>query len=351
MQNEQRVAAWMSALKAVCPSHARVLDLSPSPMVALLAAKHVDVHRPVVRVEGLPPSVTDELIECNGLLGVEPPAMLLLPSPRPRSDGSTDARAWPPTIGVWEDASGEPRPANVILADTDAHDVFDGTYLPRLEVARGLAPGKALLMPDRIEIWVALVQSRDLMRLNQVNGSRGGFDLSSLNRYCRRSRAVQLGSLTMEMITQPTLAFTMRVNEVVSRNPTTYSPLAQGCAEVDLEVMAAGEAHALLVWHTIHLTAAADGPRITTGPAGTGSVSADAAARQVAYFLWTATEDEVQWHEEGPLLAGLGAEAQSAAARASGDARAAADHAAIAARAAREACTRAAILRPEVTIS
>ncbi len=63
---------------------------------------------------------------------------------------------------------------------------------------------------------------------------------------------------------------------MVSRYPTTYAPLARGAAQVQLEVEEAGDAHALVVWHTLRLTDQDDGLAITTAPVG-----ADPAARQV----------------------------------------------------------------------
>ncbi len=232
LQNAQRVATWLRALKAVCPAQARVLDVSPMPVLAVLAAQRLDVQRPVLRVEGLPRSVTVELVKSIGLScamdaataseGGTPAALLLLPAPRP----DARAEALPPLSGVWEDAAGEARAANLIVADTDVHDLFGVNYLPQLERVRALAPGKALLLPHRIEVWVALVQSRDLMRLNQTSGTRGGLDLSSLNQFCHRSRAVPLHALPHALLTQPTLAFTLNVNEVPQPLARTRAPTA-----------------------------------------------------------------------------------------------------------------------------
>ena len=192
----------------------------------------------------------------------------------------------PPLAGVWEDAAGRPQPADVVTCDTDANDLFATCFLTALERARAVAPGKALILPERVEVWAALVCCPDLARLNRIDGPLGcGFDFSSLNRLCHRTRAVRLSRLPHRMLTRPTLALTAAPNEVTGRHPTTFLPLAVGAASARLEVIEGGEAHALLVWHTFRLSDEADlddgdgsgtHHSVTTGPLG-----ADPAAKQV----------------------------------------------------------------------
>jgi len=208
VQNEARAAAWAGALQVACPEGGRVLDMSSTPLVAMIVAARLPVCRPVVRVEALPLSVSLEVLDANSVAadqlsvdawlrgactanspgGTPSPqpssrrpasagrkatfvaarrnAVVLLPSPRFDSVADAVTLTLPPLAGVWEDAAGRPQPADVVTCDTDANDLFATCFLTALERARAVAPGKALILPERVEVWAALVCCPDLARLN-----------------------------------------------------------------------------------------------------------------------------------------------------------------------------------------
>ena len=93
VQNEARAAAWAGALQVACPEGGRVLDMSSTPLVAMIVAARLPVCRPVVRVEALPLSVSLEVSLHVSFLPLDPP-----PSPSLRLASSVSLEVCCPLV-------------------------------------------------------------------------------------------------------------------------------------------------------------------------------------------------------------------------------------------------------------
>ena len=190
VQNEARQAVWKQALARVC-LHSRVLDISATPVPALLACRLSA--SPVARVEQLPRSTASALLAANGATGL----VVALPS----SDVEAQRCKMPP----WPEA--ELSSEWVLVADVETADVLGSRLLPAVREAREqLLPAGAPLravVPCTIEVHAALVESAALARLNSVVGPVGGLDLGALNAFSQRTRAVRLSEFRHTLLTAP----------------------------------------------------------------------------------------------------------------------------------------------------
>ena len=323
LQSSERALAWKNALLTACPRATRILDISSTPLPAMMAIQQAGVQRTVLRVESLPMSVVTAALSANGQTERreasrpssayasrvdEPPVKLI----------SAGANGLPLTPGDVT-AHGVPE---VLLADSDAHDILASSFLPTIRAAREeLVSETPTVLPSALEVHVALVQSQELARLNSISEPIGGFDIGALNTLSHRSRAVRLSDLKHVVLTQACTA--LRVNLDAKE-----LPVQQGQTSFDLKLERSGTAHAVVVWHTMKLHG---NQGITTAP-GTASEQ-DNGTRQVAYYLWSANPGESDWEMEVQQAR----EAAAAAAEAAEIARSTASAAQAAAAAASEA--------------
>ena len=380
-QDPARFHAWHRALVSAFSisqpnGSARILDCSTTvPLPSLIAAASRAAKNPIVRVEPLPTSVAKQLFEANDVRieewsntataktsAARSEAPLAVDAVSPRTDGeetpppgskrrsksqhdldaasgqrstvrlvSTSTRdgehRLPSHADGWSLIDGE-KP-NVLLIDTDTSDLFGSAFFERVQEGRRLIEGGHVL-PEEVLIHVAVVESRELLRLNAVVESVGGVDLGGLNRFSHRTRTIQLSDIPHRLLTKPIVAAQIRLDGA--------SPVAfDGEATIDLPILHDGEAHALVVWHSLMLTKsrwvttapdlagfhtgppAAEGLDGGTdvesfagrlaqrenassdeqGPEQAAEMAADdaasmgrpgASARQVAYYLWTPRE-------------------------------------------------------------
>ena len=107
-------------------------------------------------------------------------------------------------------------------------------YLPTLESARALLAPDAIVLPSRLQVHVALVQSDELAALNGVQSPvLGGIDLSAINGLAHRSRPVRLNDVPHALLSRPTVALELRLDDA-------GQPLASGEAIASLEVCRGG---------------------------------------------------------------------------------------------------------------
>ena len=284
VQSTARATAWQQAIVGAC-QHGHVMDISSTPLPALLAATFA--RQSVVRVESLPLSVISDMLKANGLKrAAEACAFPVLPS---------DASCCPPTIKLIAAASNGTPPQSldaytalpgVILADSDAADILSSRFLSNLAAARLLTVARPKLVPCAIEVHAALVESEDLARLNSVTEPVSGLDLSALNELSHRMRAVRLAGLEHIMLTKAVTAVRLQLD---GEEP----PASEGEAEVEMHVERSGKAHAIIVWHTLELGEACS---ICTGPGG--AFASDPSVRQAAHYLRPATADDIEWSAE-----------------------------------------------------
>ena len=182
-------------------------------------------------------------------------------------------------------------------------------YLPSLDHVRHCIAPDAHIIPSAIEVHVALVHSDELARLNSVPSSTdpAGFDLTAINALSHRARAVRLAQLQHQLLSQPTVAVRMALND-------HSQPLSSGEVIASLEVRRSGLAHAVVVWHTPQLTDEAQDESSPPPPSEDFISQLD--GRQLCYYLFTPTADDVDWTDERKLLDSLIDEASTVAQRA-----------------------------------
>ena len=247
LQSEPRALAWRQALRAaVSADGVSVLDISPTPLTALLAA---EAGAAVLRVAALGPLEARVLLKsaCIGCIelldGIEAAAAL-----KPRT---VDAK--------------------VIVADCDAASPLASNWLPSLRHARAslLAPGAAVV-PRALTVYASLVESEALASLGCVwRDATHGLDLRPLNALAHGSRAVRLSELPHSLLTDAAVALRL---ELDGAEP----PAEAGEATTELVVRRAGVAHAVVLWHALDLGGDAS---VSTAPGEAGD------ARQVVLFL------------------------------------------------------------------
>ena len=271
IQSPERTRAWREALISMAQD-ARILDMSSTPLPALLAVCCAEAHRPVLHVSHLPQSIAMQLLNCNGSLH----AIELLPA---GSDGLPEHNPSAPLLV-------EGSTPNLLVVDSDAIDILASSFLTTVRSAKAMVHPKARVMPCTLEVHVALVESNDLMQMNAMTSEYScGFDLSAVNAFSHRSRLVRLSQLSHRMLTRPS---------ALIRIPLDGDELSENGDDVlDLKVELSGTAHAIVVWHTLWLTSS---HAVSTGPQEGAS---DATVRQVAYYIWPAAPGEPDWAEEG----------------------------------------------------
>ena len=252
LQSEPRALAWRQALRAaVSADGVSVLDVSPIPLTALLAA---EAGAAVVRVAALGPLearviVKSACVGCIELLdGIEATAAL---TPR-----SVDAK--------------------VIVADCDAASPLASNWLPSLRHARAslLAPG-ASVVPRALTVYASLVESEALASLGCVwRDATHGLDLRPLNALAHGSRAVRLSELPHSLLTDAAVALRL---ELDGAEP----PAEVGEATTELVVRRAGVAHAVVSWWEADLGGDAS---VSTAP-GAGGLMRGHSWGQLAVFL------------------------------------------------------------------
>ena len=245
VQSAARATAWQQAIVGAC-QHGHVMDISSTPLPALLAATFA--RRSVVRVESLPLSVVSEMLKANGLNRADQACAF----PVLESDTSK-----PPTIKLIAAASNGTPPQSldaytalpgVILADSDVTDILSSRFLANLVAARSLTMARPKVVPCAIEVHAALVESEDLARLNSVTEPVSGLDLSALNELSHRTRAVRLADLEHVMLTKAVTALRLQLD---GEEP----PASEGEVEVEMPVERSGKAHAICAWFTAYLDA------------------------------------------------------------------------------------------------
>ena len=232
IQSPERTRAWREALISMAQD-ARILDMSSTPLPALLAVCCAEAHRPVLHVSHLPQSIAMQLLNCNGSLH----AIELLPA---GSDGLPEHNPSAPLLV-------EGSTPNLLVVDSDAIDILASSFLTTVRSAKAMVHPKARVMPCTLEVHVALVESNDLMQMNAMTSEYScGFDLSAVNAFSHRSRLVRLSQLSHRMLTRPS---------ALIRIPLDGDELSENGDDVlDLKVELSGTAHAIVVWHTLWLT-------------------------------------------------------------------------------------------------
>lgn len=331
VNGNDRTHAWRHAVVAAT-RQACVLDISTTPLPAMFAAENASTGTRVIRIENLPMSVVEQLLEANqhsrppprttqlALGQSERPPITLVPAA---------ANGLPPTtLESPIDVQGTTR--SVILADSDVSDILSSAFLSRLCAARALVGPTPTVVPYQLDVHAMLVQSDDLVRLGAIcEAICGDVDLSALNAMAHSTRAVQLSELRHASLSSVCTPLQMNLDG-------DADPQICGDAECELQVTASGTAHALVVWHTLRLSALHS---VDTAP-----TVRDPAVRQIAHYLWPARQGELDWGtefaaatESAQAAAGAAAEALAAAAVAQAAAQAAEEAADSAAEAASNA--------------
>ena len=366
-QRHQRLDAWERALAARAVNSfwpTGVLDISSTPIAALLAARIDDgALQPIVRVERLPLTITRALLEANGLFDERP----LTERPRsrpsspptvtiqdPTSPGetpsqttmqeqafasrskrraqasapvrliaatSTDDGNLPPNPESWARIHNGELPS-MLIADTDAIDIMGScNYLTSIQSARDLLEEpdeekggrrrrrRVEVAPEEVVLHAALVSSTDLLKLNAITEEHAsqthGLDLTALNELSHRTRAVRLSELEHTMLTKPTAAMSVRLDGDKGVH-------VQGEESATLHVINSGEAHAIVVWHTMILD---NDCAFSTSPFD--QIDDDPTVKQAVYWLWPpVSEDELDWGQENEAADRSAANAKFAATRA-----------------------------------
>ena len=293
VQAPARAKAWKEAILAKCP-RGRMIDISNSPLPAMLASTFASAAPPLLRIESLPLSVANEMLRVNSLQarsGESPPPIQLI--------AATNSGLPPPS---QEPYTVEGELPDVVLADCDATDVLSSNFIPSIVAVRALTTAKPTVLPFALEVHVALVESEELARLNSVSEPVCGLDLSALNGLSHRTRAVRLAELKHVMLTKPVTALKLRLD-------ARELPSLESESEIELPVERSGKAHAIVLWHTMKLNAMY---KLTTAPGWPND--SDVTVRQVVHYLWRAQPGDVDWAAEKKETAAAAEFAQAAAA-------------------------------------
>ena len=317
IQSPSRNLAWQDALQATC-FRERVLDLSSTPIPALLAA-HAGAARPVIRFESLPETVVTEVLADNYCLTEARPPPDTREASTATKEARAAARAFAPAVvqepliqllpttadglpihGAESSLLVEDSKPNLLIVDHDTIDIMSSSFLSRVCAGKAMIEPGATVIPCALELHVALVESEELVRLNSVGADVSGFDLTALNALSHRSRAIRLSELKHTMLTKPTTGLKLRLD-------APEPPALSGESEVELRAVHTGVAHAIVVWHTLRLSAV---HKISRDPYDENGSSAD---RQIVHFLWLAAPGEVDWATHRTALNGRKSVASSSA--------------------------------------
>ncbi len=223
----ERNDAFATALERVVLPGSFVLDIgSGTGLLAMMAARAGADS--VITCEANPvlAEMTREIVARHGLSDV----ITVIPR------FSTDLR-----VGI-----DLPRPADLIVSEiVDCGLVGEG-ILPTIRHARRelLVPGGRLL-PKSARIMGALVESEVVDGLNRVR-TAAGFDVGLLNEVATK------GHFPVRLSTRPHRMLSAPVELAAFDFETDL--LADGHAELDIPVSAAGEAHVLVAWFEMTLT-------------------------------------------------------------------------------------------------
>ena len=295
-QSAKRMLAWKNAMLATCTRKARVLDISSTPLPAILCARLAASSQVVIRAESLPMSVAMQVLKDNELYQPRADSVKSVTAPIQLITAGTNGLPQQPKDVVTQGAP------EVLLADTDVHDILGSPYLSSIRTARlEMLSSNPVVLPSAIEVHVAIVESQELARLNSISTPISGLDLGALNALSHRSRAVRLSELKHTVLTGACTALQVKLD---GAGP----PKVEGQVSVDMQVERSGVAHAVVVWHTMRLHKSVT---ISTGP-GTAE-EADDGVRQVAYYLWSPPPGEPDWErEKQQMMAASDAAAQAA---------------------------------------
>lgn len=318
VQSVTRALAWRQAINLTFTRIPRVIDVSSTPLPAMLCAQLVgDSEQIVLRVEGLPWSVTKQALQDNRL---EDKVQLIAAGP----DGL-------PRVLQDVMRHGEPE---ALLADSDTHDILASPFLSTICAMRRslFAQPKPVVVPNILEVHAAVVESEELAQLNSISSPICGFNLDALNALSHRTRAVQLSKLKHTILTKACTPLRVKLD-------AQALPKGEGQVSLPMQVERNGTAHAVVVWHTMRLHKTDKNLVISTAPNATEE--ADGSVRQVAYYLWSALPGEPDWERQVAEAADTAAAAAEAADRAR-SAASAAHAAAAAASVVAEGCAHAA---------
>lgn len=133
--------------------------------------------------------------------------------------------------------------AALLVFETLGSDPLCEGLLPTLRDARErLLTFDAVVIPAHLEVYVALVESRELANLNGIGESVEGMDLSALNRLSHRSRAIRLHDYPHRVLSKPRIALRLRLDSADELPPLS------GETQLEVPVLQAGTAHVVVAW-------------------------------------------------------------------------------------------------------
>jgi SAM-dependent methyltransferase len=149
--------------------------------------------------------------------------------------------------------------ADLLIVDMFGSDPLCEGLLPTVIDARArLLTPDAVIIPHALKVYVALLQSDELMHLNSASKG-GGFDLSTFNALSSRTRTVRLSSISHKLLTQPSVAISLQLDG-------DEPPPSSGETQVEVRTSCDGYAHAVVAWFDAQLTRDGGGASISTAP-------------------------------------------------------------------------------------
>ena len=232
-RNEAFASSMVRMIHRVQPS--LVLDIgSGTGLLAMLAASRARAPR-VLAIEMTPQlaSIAQELVDQHDLS--ESVRVISAHSSQVKLDGAIGAG------DPWQAR------ADMLIFEILGTDPLCEGILPALRDARErLLTPSAAIMPCRLEVHVALVQSDELAKLNSINQPVSSVDLRALNALSHRSRAVRLSELKHDLLSKPCVALRLQLD---GEQP----PAVEGENELEIYARQSGVAVAIVSWFTAYL--------------------------------------------------------------------------------------------------